>query len=130
MPNPCLLIPVYNHERAMGPLLLSLRDRGLHCILVDDGSSEDSARVLDELAARESSWVTLIRHPHNQGKGGAVMTGAREALKRGYTHAIQMDADGQHNPDDVPRFVEAVNAQPDALVLGSPVFDQSVPKSR
>jgi glycosyltransferase involved in cell wall biosynthesis len=128
--KPCLLIPVYNHERALATLLDGLRPHGLPCILVDDGSSPESARVLDTLAEREAGWVHLVRHPVNQGKGGAVMTGVREAAVRGYTHALQIDADGQHDPVDVPRFLAASEANPEALVCGAPVFDESVPKAR
>lgn len=130
MPNTCLLIPVYNHESALAALLEDLRPHGLPCLLVDDGSSPDSAAVLDQLAARESSWVRLFRHPVNQGKGGAVMTGVREAAALGFTHALQIDADGQHDPKDIPRFLAESSRAPEALVCGTPVFDDSVPRSR
>ena len=130
MPRICLVIPVYNHERALALLLEALRPHGLPCILVDDASSPDSAAVLDDLAARESSWVHLVRHAVNQGKGGAVCTGLREALRRGHTHALQIDADGQHAAEDIPRFVAACQAHPDSLVCGAPVFDDSVPRAR
>jgi glycosyltransferase involved in cell wall biosynthesis len=74
--------------------------------------------------------VRLVRHERNQGKGAAVMTGAREAFKSGYTHLLQIDADGQHAPQDVPLFVAAAQAAPEAGVCGVPVFDDSAPPSR
>jgi predicted LPLAT superfamily acyltransferase len=126
----CLLIPVYNHERALGPLLEQLRASGLPCILVDDASDEASARVLDGLAQREAAWVTLVRHAQNQGKGAAVLTGARAAQEKGFTHVLQLDADGQHRPEDVPAFLAALEEHPDAMVLGEPRFDASAPRSR
>ena len=66
----------------------------------------------------------------NGGRGAALKTGYKLAAERGFSHAIQLDADGQHNAADVPRFVEAALEDPDALVLGSPIFDESVPKGR
>ena len=127
--KPCLLIPAYNHETALVALMDELRPLGLPCVLVDDGSEPVSARVLDEIAGREA-WVTLVRHAQNQGKGAAVSTGVREAAALGYTHALQLDADGQHDPTAIPRFLEAAAQAPDALVCGAPVFDDSVPKAR
>ena len=77
----------------------------LPCILVDDASSPACARVLDQLALRDN--VHLIRLAANQGKGGAVMTGFREASRLGFSHALQVDADGQHDLQDVQRLSNA-----------------------
>jgi predicted LPLAT superfamily acyltransferase len=130
MTKPCLLIPVYNHEEALTALVEELRPYGLFCVLVDDGSSPESAAVLDALARREAGWMRLFRHPENRGKGAAVVTGVREALALGYTHALQLDADGQHDPKAIPRFLEASAREPDALVCGAPRFDASAPRAR
>lgn len=130
MPKPCLLIPVYNHETALAALVEELRPQGVPCLLVDDGSEPASAAVLDALAAKDASWIRLLRHPTNQGKGAAVITGVREAAALGYTHALQLDADGQHDPTAIPRFLAASAEAPEALVCGAPVFDGSVPKAR
>lgn len=124
----CLAIPVYNHEEALARLLDALRPCGLPCILIDDASDDPGA--LDRLALRESSWVRLLRHERNLGKGAAVMTGAREAFRSGSTHLLQIDADGQHEPADVPRFLEAAQAEPAAVVCGVPRFDASAPSAR
>jgi glycosyltransferase involved in cell wall biosynthesis len=128
--RPCLLIPVYNHEQALAQLLTALRPYALPCILVDDASSPESAEVLDRLALAEASWVQLFRHEKNQGKGGAVMTGVTEASKLGYSHALQIDADGQHAAEDIPRFLETGHAHQEAVICGVPQFDASAPKSR
>ena len=98
------MIPVYNHGEAVGAVAANVRAHGLHCILVDDGSSADCAAVLDALA--QAPDVTLVRLAVNQGKGGAMMAGLRAAAAAGYTHALQIDADGQHDAGDVPRFLE------------------------
>ena len=72
----------------------------------------------------------VVRRDRNGGKGAALKTGYRAAFARGFTHAVQLDADGQHNASDVPRFLAAMRAHPDALVLGVPEFDASAPLAR
>lgn len=129
MPEVCGLIPVFNHEAAVGPVLAAVRVHGLQCILVDDGSSPACARVLDRLAAADPG-VELLRLPSNRGKGGAVQAGLRHAASRGYTHVLQVDADGQHDTGDIPRFLAACAKNPSAVVCGRPVFDDSVPAMR
>jgi glycosyltransferase involved in cell wall biosynthesis len=128
--KPCVLIPVYNHEHAVGAVLEALLAHGLPCILVDDGSSPACAAVLDGLAAAEPELVVLERHARNQGKGGAVMTGFRRAARDGFTHVLQVDADGQHCVADVARFLQAAHANPKAVIAGCPVYDESVPALR
>src|SRR6476660_1792764 len=103
--KPCVLIPVYDHEHAIGAVLAQVLAQGLPCILVDDGSGAACARVLDELAAASPAQVTLVRHAVNQGKGAAVMSGFAQAAASGYTHALQVDADGQHDLGDLERFM-------------------------
>jgi glycosyltransferase involved in cell wall biosynthesis len=128
MHNPCAVVPVYNHETAITTVVDALLANHLPCILVDDASSPPCARVLDQLALRDN--VYLIRLATNQGKGGAVMTGLREASRLGFSHALQVDADGQHDLQDVRRFVECSRAHPDAVICGYPLYDDSVPKGR
>ena len=126
--RPCAVIPVYNHEHALPQVVEALRQSGLPCVLVDDASSAACAAVMDRLA--EAAEIHLVRLPRNQGKGGAVMAGLREAARRGYSHALQVDADGQHDLADVARFIGAARNQPEALVCGYPQYDDSVPKGR
>lgn len=123
------VVPVFDHERAVGAVLDGLRAAGLHSFVVDDGSGERCARELDRLAATRTD-VTLVRLPANLGKGGAVMAGLRAAHAAGFSHALQIDADGQHAVTDVPRFLAEAAAHPDAVVCGQPVFDASIPRSR
>ena len=126
----CALIPVYDHEHAVGAVVDAVLAQGLPCILVDDGSSPSCARVLDALAARTPGRVSLVRHAVNQGKGAAVLSGFAEAARLGFTHALQIDADGQHCAADIPRFIDSARAQPQAVVTGCPVYDDSVPALR
>lgn len=126
---PCALIPVYNHGATVGATVHALRAHGLPVLLVDDGSDEPTRTTLDALA-RETDGVELLRLPRNQGKGGAVAAGLRVTRRQGYSHALQVDADGQHDTADAPRFLAAGRAQPQALICGVPVYDASVPRGR
>jgi glycosyltransferase involved in cell wall biosynthesis len=128
--SPCVVIPVFNHERAVSEVADDVVRQGLPCILVDDGSSAACAAVLDELAAAAPNHITLMRHPVNRGKGGAVLTAIRHAARLGYTHALQIDADGQHRVGDIPHFLEQAAAHPRALVVGCPEYDPSAPPLR
>lgn len=124
-----VVVPCFDHGRTVGAVVEGLVPSGLPCLLVDDGSGPDTRAVLDALAARHAC-VTLERHATNRGKGAALKTGYRAAAARGWEGAIQLDADGQHDPADVKRFADAMQRNPGALVLGVPVFDASVPRSR
>ncbi|HSF57937.1 MAG TPA: glycosyltransferase, partial [Candidatus Binatia bacterium] len=83
--KPCVVIPVYNHEHAVGAVVRAVLGHNLSCVLVDDGSSRECASVLDALASSAPDRITLIRHPLNQGKGSAVLSGVRYAARSGYT---------------------------------------------
>lgn len=128
--NPVAIIPVYNHPTTIGGMVQGVLVAGLHCILVDDGSEPGCAEVLDALVMQHGAQVTLLRLAQNQGKGGAVMTGMRHALAQGHSHALQIDADGQHTVADIPAFIALARAQPSAMVCGAPRYDASVPRAR
>ena len=127
--NPCVLIPIYNHGGTIFGVLGSLADLNLPCLVVDDGSDGTTRGTL-ERAAREFPWVTMERLPENRGRGAALRHGYGSAWARGYSHVVQLDADGQHDAADVPRFLAVARQRPDALVLGAPTFDASAPRSR
>ncbi|WP_299795053.1 glycosyltransferase family 2 protein [uncultured Shewanella sp.] len=124
-----LVIPNYNHQVAIAQTLESLAQFALPCYLVNDGSDDETRHLLIALAEKYA-WVTLLHHPFNRGKGAAVTTGLREAFNDGYTHALQVDADGQHNLDDIPAMIAKAEKNPKALISGLPQYDESVPKSR
>ncbi|MCG6539520.1 glycosyltransferase family 2 protein [Pseudomonas sp. KSR10] len=126
--KPCAVVPVYNHERSLPSVVRALLAEDLHCVLVDDASRPAAAQVIDELAQHPS--VHLLRHDENQGKGAAVASGLREAYRLGFSHALQVDADGQHDLEGVALFLDRASQAPDALVCGYPEYDSSVPKSR
>ncbi|WP_374601926.1 glycosyltransferase family 2 protein [Niveibacterium sp.] len=125
----CAVIPVYNHEHAVGGVVAALRAQRLPVLMVDDGSRAECAAVLDALAAADAQ-VTVLRRQQNGGKGAAVSDGLCAAHAAGYTHALQIDADGQHDAADVPRFLAEAESAPDHAIIGCPVYDASVPKGR
>jgi len=124
-----VVIPCYDHGSTVARVVEALAPTGLPCLLVDDGSGPATRAVLEDLAKR-LPFVELLRFDQNRGKGAALKAGFRAGAARGWTSAIQLDADGQHDTADVPRFAAALRKAPDALVLGVPVFDASVPKAR
>lgn len=128
--HPWIVVPVYDHERAIAATVGQLLPHGVPILLVDDGSRESCAQVLRVLAAKHPERVGLLRLPRNSGKGAAVIAGMREAASRGASHVLQIDADGQHAAGDVPRFLAETAAHPRAVVNGRPVYDESVPLGR
>jgi glycosyltransferase involved in cell wall biosynthesis len=124
-----VVIPCYEHGRTVARVVEALAPTGLPCLLVDDGSGPATREALEALAKR-LPCVELLRFPENRGKGAALKAGFRAGAARGWRAAIRLDADGQHDPGDVPRFVRALEETPGALVLGVPVFDASVPRAR
>ena len=125
----CLLIPHYNHERQFIAFLPQLVASGLPLIVVDAGSNSDS---IAQLAAAINAYenVHLFRLQRNRGKGAAVKAGCTFARNLGFTHALQIDADGQHNVADIAQFIRTSAQQPEAIICGKPVFDRSAPKAR
>lgn len=125
----CLLIPVYNQPARIGHLVEKLRALRIPCLIVDDGSDEETRKVLDQLNAA-NEWVHLERRARNGGRGQAMKTAYRFAHRLGFTHALQLDADGQHSPCDVPALLEEACRRPEAMILADPVFDSSAPRAR
>ena len=127
--KPVALVPVYNHGATVGAVVQTLHDLALPVILIDDGSDAECAAVLDALAA-SSEKTSLLRLSRNGGKGGAVIAGLREAHAQGYSHALQLDADGQHDAAALPAFLDAMRDAPQAVIVGYPRYDASVPTGR
>lgn len=127
--KPCAVIPVYNHYASLERITTALLANSLSVILVDDGSGEPTRCVLAAIAAAhpEAELMTL---PRNGGKGGAVLAGIARAGERGFSHALQVDADGQHDLSDVPAMLELAREHPGELISGAPQYDTSVPAAR
>lgn len=126
--NPCIIIPVYNHHRKIAAVINQLQPLNIPCLLVDDGSADECRDALQQIAASHP-WITLFRQEPNQGKGAAVCFALRQAHRRGFTHALQVDADGQHNLADLPAFLALGQQYPADVVSGLRVYD-SMPGNR
>ena len=125
----CAIVPVYRHESTTRKVAESLSAQGLAVILVDDGNTPEGHAIL-EAVARDVPETTLVTHAKNGGKGKAVISGLEKAFELGYTHALQMDADGQHDAEAIPFFLKAARKHPEDLIAGFPQYDDSVPKAR
>lgn len=126
---PCLLIPIYDHGDTIRGVVTSLARFELPCLIVDDGSHAATRAVLDQLE-KDFDWVKIEHHAVNGGRGAAMRTGYRLAHTLGYSHAIHLDADGQHADDDVPKFLAALRENPELFLCGQPIFDESAPALR
>jgi glycosyltransferase involved in cell wall biosynthesis len=96
-------------------------------IIVDDGNSENEKEELLNIYKDDVSCLTL---PVNRGKGVAVMEGLKKAVEKGYTHALQLDADAQHDLSALNLFFQEAQTNPDAIINGYPVYDSSAVVAR
>ncbi len=119
--SPCAVIPSRNHYLGIELLVARLRAEGLPIIIVDDASSEPARSTLAQLD-NEDDQISVIRNDVNRGKGGAVLRGIEAAVDRGFSHIVQIDADGQHDLEAVPALVDLARHNPDAVVSGVPVY--------
>jgi predicted LPLAT superfamily acyltransferase len=125
----CAVVPSHNHYVALGAVVTSLRDAGLAVVIVDDASDKPASSAIAGFHA-PASGVEVIRLPVNQGKGGAVIAGLRWAQVRGFTHVVQIDADGQHDLTGLSDLIAAAKLHPEALISGRPRFDVCMPRGR
>lgn len=126
--RPCILIPTYDNPATIAAVVERARLHLPDVLVVDDGSGPAARERIDELA--RAGLCRVERRALNGGKGAAVKSGLRAAQALGYSHALQVDADGQHDLDDIPRFLAAAREAPANLVLGQPLFDASIPAAR
>lgn len=127
--RPCIVIPIYDHGSTIHALVAALSAHRLPIYIVDDGSHAPTQAELARVA-RDFPLVRMHRFMQNSGKGAAMKHALRWARAEGMSHALQIDADGQHDVRDVPRFLARAQASPQALIVGDPVFDSSAPKAR
>ncbi len=107
------VIPAFNEERAIGPVIAGLRGHVSEVIVVDDGSRDGTA------AAARAAGATTLAHAINRGQGAGLATGIRAALESGADLIVTFDADGQHQPSDIARLVAPVVAGDADVALGS-----------
>jgi glycosyltransferase involved in cell wall biosynthesis len=126
----CGVVPVYNNHMTIAAVVQGLLDKLHFVIVVDDGSNDGTETIVETLKQQFAQRVDVIHHRNNQGKGASVQSGLHHANSMGFSHAVQVDADAQHNLEDLPRFLKEIKAHPEALLLGAPVFDDHIPAIR
>jgi polyprenyl-phospho-N-acetylgalactosaminyl synthase len=126
--RPCVLIPTYDNPETIERVVLETRVHVEDVVVVDDGSGPAGRAAC--AALEEKGLARVVRRDRNGGKGAAVKTGLEAAYASGFTHAFQIDADGQHDLAAMPAFLEAAAASPGACILGYPVYGDSVPALR
>lgn len=121
----CVVIPALNAEQSLGALIPRIRAQGLDVLVVDDGSTDRTA------AAAAAQGALVISHLTNKGKGRALRSAFDYARRAGYDGVITMDGDGQHDPAEIPQFIQAAEQEGAALVLGNRMSGGTVmPRAR
>ncbi len=124
--KPLLVIPAYNAAKSVGEVIRSSRQFVADIVVIDDGSVDDTASVA------RAAGAEVVSHPQNRGKGAALKSGFAYALKHGYDVVITLDADGQHLPQEIPKFLRSRGETGADLIIGgrSHLFDQMLPRRR
>ena len=126
--RPCVIIPTYDNPDTIRSVVEGARQFVPDVVVVDDHSAPAGEKACQQLADEGLAHVT--RRAKNGGKGAAVKTGFESALALGFTHGLQVDADGQHDLESIPRFLEIARANPHSAVIGYPEYDESAPQLR
>ncbi len=126
--RPVVIIPCFNHADAFATVAKRISAFKTPVIVVDDGSTTPQSKKLKQIC--DAHTFIYVKREKNGGKGTAMITGFHKATEHGFSHAIQIDADGQHNTADIARFIALAKKSPHALIMGQPVYDSSAPKSR
>ena len=122
------VVPTFDNPKTVRAVVEALRPHVERVVLVDDGSGPDARAEIERIGT--DGLADVVRRPTNGGKGAAMRDGFERAAELGLTHVLQIDADGQHAIDDVPGALAEARAHPEALVVGQPLFDDTIPKSR
>lgn len=122
----CVIVPVYNAAKTIRPLIQQIQSLGLPAMVVNDGSTDQTAQLAAEAGA------LVINHLQNRGKGLALRSGFTVALEAGYDAVVTLDGDGQHDPREIPHLLERMQQPPRAsIVIGQRQFDdQAMPAAR
>jgi len=109
----CVLLPAYDEFKNIAAVIKEIRTYGLDVIVVDDGSTDNTAQI-----ARQEKAI-VISHDQNLGKGQALRTGFDYAIKNDYYAVIIMDADGQHDPQEIPHLIQYAQDSKAGLIIGN-----------
>ena len=128
MIKPVIIVPCFNHADAFAPVADKLHNFAKPVIVVDDGSATQQSKKIKHICDKYKFFY--LKNIKNGGKGAAMLTGFQFAIKNGFTHALQIDADGQHDIRDIQLFFKIANSHPKDLVIGNPIYDESAPRAR
>lgn len=121
----CVLIPVYNEAKTIGPLVTEIINMGMDAIVVDDGSQDKSSSIAQDAGA------ILLRRTENRGKGASLRYGFEYILNKRYQRIIIMDGDGQHNTKDIPKFIAGAISLKKEIIVGNRMNNiKSMPPTR
>jgi len=121
----CALIPAFNEALHVGMVVAGAARHVDEVVVIDDGSTDGT------LDAARAAGATCLTRPSNRGKAAALRLGIEYAQSRGFTHALTLDGDGQHSPDDIPTLLDTARVTGADLVIGVRDFDRSsMPRSR
>lgn len=123
------IVPHYRHLASLPTVLSALQTHDLPILVVDDGSGEAYQTDLQKIC-EQYPRAQLCRLPENGGKGAAMKQGFQIASTQGYSHVLQIDADAQHQLNDIARFIAAATHTPQAAICGNPIYGDDAPKSR
>jgi len=119
----CVIIPTYNNATTIAQIVSRALRYTPDIIVVDDGSTDQTINNLSIFKKQ----IHLISYPVNRGKGFAISKGFDKAEALGYTHAITLDSDGQHFPEDIPLFIKTTEEHPDTMLVGHRCSVENVP---
>ena len=120
--RPLVIIPLYNHAKTLAAVTEGVRQYFEDILVVDDGSTDNAASVLESLS------VPVLSHAVNTGKGTAIKDGAAYARQNGFTHILTIDADGQHFPEDLAGLAAKAKENPFSIIIGCRDFNtENVP---
>lgn len=117
--RPAVVIPTYNNAGTLMHVIERVAAIGLPVIVVNDGCTDSSALLLNGEACRGFQNVVVVTHPCNRGKAAALISGFARARSMNATHAVTIDSDLQHDPEDMPGLLEASRCSPEALIIGA-----------
>ena len=120
----CVVIPAFDAEKSIGPLVAQIKRQGLSVVVVDDGSKDQTAAVAS------GGGALVISHLRNEGKGRALRTGFEYALRSRFDGVVTMDSDAQHDPEEIARLIEAGEYQHAGIVIGNRMATTAMPVLR
>lgn len=115
----CVIIPTYNNAATVVDVINRCKSFSLPIIVIDDGSTDTTPDLL-----KGQDGIIVVTHLTNQGKGRALLSGFQKAREEGFTHVISIDSDGQHYPEDLPIFIDAMAHHPESIIVGSRDLNQ------